>query len=160
MATPTSSRSQTQDQSSSLYHVIQVSAPVVLRVTLGLVFLWLGITKFIDPQTIVGVFRNTYSFLADPTIVYILASLEVLTALWLFVGIGMRFLGILMILFFIGTLSIFAMLMFSGNAMFAKQGFPALNVTGEFFWKDICLIGVALMLIAQDMAKQAAKRNL
>lgn len=145
-----------QQSASAVSHLIQVIAPSVLRVTLGIVFLWLGITKLLDPSPVRGVLEGSYAFLASDTLVYILGGLEILTALLLFVGIGLRFVGMLILLFFIGTLSIFFL---ESPSMYSDVGFPALNVTGEFFLKDVSLAGVALMLIAQDMARQVMKEG-
>jgi uncharacterized membrane protein YkgB len=157
MTIPTASQGQAQQQSASgVYHLVQVIAPPVLRVTLGIVFLWLGITKFFDPAPVRGVLEGSYAFLASDTMVYILGGLEILTALLLFVGVGLRFVGVLILLFFVGTLSIFFI---ESASMYSHAGFPALNLTGEFFIKDVSLAGVALMLIAQDMAKQAMKQG-
>lgn len=100
--------------------------------------------------------EGSYAFLASDTFVYVLGGPEGLTALLLFIGIGLRFVGVLILLFFIGTLSIFLL---EPASMFSDAGFPALNVTGEFFIKDVSLAGVALMVIAQDMARQAMKRG-
>lgn len=157
MTTTTTSQNQAQQQSvSGLYHLVQVIAPYFLRVTLGIVFLWLGITKFFDPSPVRGVLAGSYSFLASDTMVYILGGLEILAALLLFVGIGLRFVGVLILLFFVGTLSIFFL---ESASMFSSVGFPALNVTGEFFLKDVSLAGAVLMIIAQDMTRQAMKRG-
>ncbi|GHO88101.1 DUF417 family protein [Dictyobacter formicarum] len=157
MTVSTASQSQAQQQSESgIYHLIQVIAPPLLRVTLGIVFLWLGITKFFDPSPVRGALEGSYAFLASDTIVYILGGLEILTALLLFIGIGLRFVGVLILLFFVGTLSIFFI---ESASMYSDVGFPALNITGEFFIKDVSLAGVALMIIAQDMTRQAMKRG-
>lgn len=157
MIRPITSQGQAQHPSvSGISHLIQVIAPPVLRVTLGLVFLWLGITKLLDPGPVRGVLEGSYAFLASDPIVYLLGGLEILTALLLFVGIGLRFVGVLILLFFVGTLSIFFI---ESASMYAGVGFPALNVTGEFFVKDVSLAGVALMLIAQDLARQTRKRS-
>lgn len=157
MGTSAASQSQAPTQSTSgIYHFVQVIASPLLRITLGIVFLWLGITKFFDPSPVRGVLAGSYSFLASDTMVYIIASLEVLAALLLFIGIGLRFVGVLILLFFVGTLSIFVI---ESSSMYASAGFPALNLTGEFFVKDVSLVGVALMLIAQDITRQVAKRR-
>lgn len=157
MIASTASQSQAQQPpASGIYHLVQVIAPPALRVTLGIVFLWLGITKLFDPSPVRGVLEGSYAFLASDTFVYILGGLEILTALLLFVGIGLRFVGVLILLFLVGTLSIFVM---ESAAMYSTVGFPALNVTGEFFIKDVSLAGVALMIIAQDLARQAMKRG-
>jgi uncharacterized membrane protein YkgB len=102
------------------------------------------------------VLEGSYSFLASDTIVYILGGLELFTALLLFIGRGLRFVGVLILLFLVGTLSIF---LIESASMYSDVGFPALNVTGEFFLKDVSLAGGALMIIAQDMARQAMKRG-
>ena len=155
MATPTASQREAQQQSASrIYHLVQVIAPTVLRVTLGFVFLWLGITKLYDPAPVRGVLEGSYAFLASDTLVYIQGGLEILTALLLFLGLGLRYVGVLILLFLVGTLSIFFI---ESASMYSAVGFPALNVTGEFFFKDVSLAGVALMLIAQDLARQEMK---
>ncbi len=157
MTTTTTSQNQAQQQSvSGVYHLVQVIAPPFLRVTLGIVFLWLGITKLFDPSPVRGVLENSYSFLASDTIVYIIGGLEILAAVLLFIGVGLRFVGGLLLLFFVGTLSIFFL---ESASMYSSVGFPALNVTGEFFVKDVSLAGAALMIIAQDMTRQVMKRR-
>ncbi len=157
MTASTASQSQTQQPSvSGVYRLVQVIAPPLLRITLGIVFLWLGITKLFDPDPVRGVLESSYAFLASDTIVYIIGGLEILAALLLFIGIGLRFVGVLILLFFVGTLSIFFI---DSASMYSDVGFPALNVTGEFFLKDVSLAGVALMIIAQDIARQAAKQG-
>lgn len=145
-----------QPPASGISHLVQVIAPSVLRVTLGIVFLWLGVTKLFDPGPVRGVLAGSYAFLASDTFVYILGGLEILAALLLFIGIGLRVVGVLILLFLLGTLSIFFI---ESSSMYSEVGFPALNVTGEFFVKDVSLAGVALMIIAQDMARQAMKQS-
>jgi uncharacterized membrane protein YkgB len=88
--------------------------------------------------------------------VYIIGGLEILAAVFLFIGVGLRFVGGLLLLFFVGTLSIFFL---ESASMYSSVGFPALNVTGEFFVKDVSLAGAALMIIAQDMTRQVMKRR-
>lgn len=157
---PSASQRQAQQalhaSTSRIYRVVQVIAPPFLRVSLGVVFLWLGVTKFFDPSPVRGVLAGSYAFVASDTFVYILGGLEILAAFFLFSGIGLRFVGGLILLYMVGTLSIF---LIESATMYSSVGFPALNVTGEFFIKDVSLAGVALMLIAQDLARPAMKRG-
>ncbi|MBE3561840.1 MAG: DUF417 family protein [Ktedonobacteraceae bacterium] len=157
MDTQATSQSQVREQfPAGIYQLVQVVAPPFLRITLGIVFLWMGVTKFFDPGPVVGTLAASYSCLASDVFVYILGGLEVLAALLLFIGRGLRYVGVLILLFFVGTLSIFFI---ESPSMYAEVGFPALNVVGEFFVKDVSLVGVALMIIAGDVARQAKKQE-
>jgi uncharacterized membrane protein YkgB len=71
---------------------------------------------------------------------------EVLAALTLILGIGVRYVGLLVLALFAGTLTIFVISP-------AVTGFPFLNMAGEFLLKDLALFAATFTVIAADYAK-------
>ncbi|SRR6266498_5605401 len=69
-----------------LYIVMQRLAAPFLRISLGIVLLWIGALMFVDPTPVVGLLQAS-PFLASNTFVYLLGVLEVLSALTLFSNI-------------------------------------------------------------------------
>jgi len=86
------------------------------------------------------------SFLAFDGFVYALAVVEVVAALALILGIGVRYVGLLVLGLFAGTLTIFVI-----SPM--VTGFPFLNLVGEFLLKDLVLFAATLMVMAVDYSK-------
>ncbi|SRR6266498_73823 len=70
-----------------LYIVMQRLAAPFLRISLGIVLLWIGALMFVDPTPVVGLLQASLPFLASNTFVYLLGVLEVLSALTLFSNI-------------------------------------------------------------------------
>jgi uncharacterized membrane protein YkgB len=77
--------------------------------------------------------------------VYLVGALEVIAALLLFAGIGVRYVGLLVLALFAGTLTIFLIAP-------AVTGFPVLTLAGQFLLKDLVLFAATVMLIAVDSA--------
>jgi uncharacterized membrane protein YkgB len=78
---------------------------------------------------------------------------EVVAALALIFGIGVRYVGLLVLGLFIGTLTIFVISP-------TVTGFPFLNVTGQFLLKDLVLLAATLMVIAVDSSKHSKMRTM
>ena len=78
--------------------------------------------------------------------VYVLGVFEVLAALALIVGIGVRYVGLLVLALVAETLTIFVISP-------AVTGFPFLNMAGQFLLKDLILFAATFTVIAADYAK-------
>ena len=128
----------------------RLSGPL-LRISLGLVLLWIGSLHLQNPQSIVTLLSLSLPFLAYSAFVYVLGALEVIAGLLLIAGLWVRYVGLLTLVLFAGTLTIFVI---------APQvtGFPVLNLTGQFLWKDIVLASAAITVAARDAARHEAKR--
>src|SRR4051812_28650962 len=107
-----------------LFAITQRIAAPFLRISLGIILLWIGALKFVDPSPVIGLLQASLPFLASSAFVYLLGVLEVLSALALFAGIGVRYVGLLILVLFAGTLTIFLIAP-------AVTGFPFLTLAGQ-----------------------------
>lgn len=128
-------------------------APVFLRFTLGIVLLWIGALKFADPAPVVGLLQASLSFLAFPAVVSLLGVLEVGSALLLFFGVGLRYVALLLVGLFAGTLTIFVI---APSVSYGEAGFPWLALPGKFLLKDLVLMASAIALVALDGGRTPA----
>src|SRR6266508_3702627 len=125
-----------------------IAAPFV-RISLGIVLLWIGALKFVDPTPVVGLLQASLPFLASNTFVYVVGILEIVSALALFINIGARYVGLLVL--FAGTLTIF--LIAPG-----VTGFPFLTLAGQFLLKDLVLFAATVTVIATDTARERMRQ--
>lgn len=128
-----------------LFAVVHRIAPIGLRLSLGLVLLWIGALKFVDPSPVVGLLTASLPFLAANGFVYLLGGLEIVAALALFAGVAIRYVGLCVLILFAGTLTIFIIAP-------AVTGFPFLTLAGQFLLKDLVLAAATVALIATDPA--------
>jgi reactive chlorine resistance protein C len=134
-------------------------APFV-RISLAVVLIWLGADKFANPTYTVGLVRASplYSFLATSGFAYALGVLEIVAAGFLLANRAVRYVGLLVVLLFAGTFSIF---LTTPSVTFAStQGFPVLSHTGEFLLKDLVLAAAALAAVAHDVRQHHGMGNL
>ena len=132
----------------ALFAAAQRIAPPFLRISLGIIVLWIGALKFMDPSPVVMLLKASLPFLAYDGFVYAVGVVEVVAAFALIFGIGVRYVGLLMLGLFTGTLTIFVISP-------TVTGFPFLNVTGQFLLKDLVLLAATLMVIAVDSSKHS-----
>ena len=121
----------------------QIAKPL-LRVSLGLVLVWIGALKFVDPSPVVGLLDASLSFLAFDGFVYLLGVLEVGAGILLFLGIGIQWVALGMVGLFVGTLLIF---LIAPAVSYGEAGFPFLSLAGEFLLKDMVLMAAAISLL-------------
>jgi reactive chlorine resistance protein C len=89
-------------------------------------------------------------FLASSVFVYVLGALEVIAGVLLITGLWVRYVGLLTLMLFAGTLTIFVIAP-------AVTGFPLLTLIGQFLLKDLVLASAAITVAAMDAAKHEAK---
>jgi uncharacterized membrane protein YkgB len=120
-----------------------------LRISLAVILIWIGALKFVNPAPIVGLLHASplWGFLATNGFVYLLGVLELLGALFLLLNRAVRYVGLLVVLLFVGTLSIFVT---APTVSFTSQGFPYLSLAGQFLLKDLGLAAAALATVAYD----------
>ena len=135
-----------------LFSLTERLAGPLLRISLGLVLLWIGSLHLDNPQSIVVLLSMSLPFLASSTFVYVLGALEVIAGLLLIAGLWVRYVGLLTLLLFAGTLTIFVIAP-------GVTGFPLLNLTGQFLLKDVVLASAAITVVARDAATHEAKRT-
>ena len=115
-----------------------------LRVSLGVVLGWIGALKFADPAPVVGLLNASFPFLAHDVVVYALGAIEVIAALLLFSNQALRWVGLLLMGLFSGTITIFVI---APAVTYGDAGFPNLSLAGEFLLKDLVLFASALVLV-------------
>jgi uncharacterized membrane protein YkgB len=137
-----------------IFAVVQRIAFPFLRISLGGVLFWIGALKYFHPAPIVALLKASFllSYLATNGFVYLLATLEIIAAVLLLGNIAVRYVGVLVVLLFVGTLAIF----FSAPAVtYGTAGFPNLSLAGQFLVKDFVLAAAALTLAAHDIERHA-----
>lgn len=123
------------------------NASLLLRISLGVVLLWIGALKFVAPAPVVGLLDASFSFLASNAVVYVLGVFEILAALALFARIGIRYVGLLLMGLFTGTLAVF---LIAPSVSYGDLGFPVLTLAGEFLLKDLVLLAATMTLVALE----------
>ena len=136
----------------SIFPFVERIAPYFLRFSLAFVILWIGVLHFTDPTPGTKWLRPVFPFLAFTSVIYVLGTLETIAAILFFAGVWLRYVGLLCLILFAGTLLIFV-------TTPSVTGFPALNLQGQFLLKDLVLAAAAWNVAAIDSAKQARKRQ-
>jgi uncharacterized membrane protein YkgB len=122
-------------------------SPSLLRLSMAVVLLWIGALKFADPSPVVGLLGASLPFLAGAGFVDLLGAVEVVAGLLLLAGIGVRYVGLLLVGLFAGTLLIF---LIAPQVSYGEAGFPRLTLAGEFLLKDLVLASVGVALAGLD----------
>ena len=137
-----------------VFAVVQRIAYPYLRASLGVVLFWIGALKYFHLASIVGLLQASvlFRFLATNGFVYVLGTLEIVAAVLLLGNIAVRYLALLVVLLFMGTLLIF---LTAPAVTYGTAGFPNLSLAGQFLLKDLVLAGAALALSAHDVERQA-----
>jgi reactive chlorine resistance protein C len=138
-----------------LLTLVERIAGPLLRISLGLVLLWIGALKFADPTPVVGLLHASLPLLASKGFVYGVGVLEIVASILLFAGMGVRYIGLLVLILFAGTLTIFAV---APAVTFGSKGFPYLSLAGQFLLKDFVLAAAAIAMVALESIK-ARERN-
>lgn len=128
----------------ALTRIARDSAEPLLRISLGVVLVWIGALKFVDPGPVVGLLDASLSFLAFDGFVYVLGVLEVGAGVLLFLGVAVEWVSAGLIGLFAGTLLIF---LIAPMVSYGESGFPLLTLAGEFLLKDFVLMAAAVSLI-------------
>lgn len=121
-------------------------ALVLLRMSLGLVYLWFGALKALEVSPVGTLVAHTLPFL-DPTwFLPVLGGIEVLLGVALLVG---RLLGVLCVVLILHLAGTFLVLVTQSELAF-QHGNPLLLTTlGEFVVKNVVLMSAALVLAAR-----------
>src|SRR5262245_2164561 len=98
-------------------------AEPLLRISLGVVLLWSGLIHLVDPQPVVTLLSQSLPFLALNGFVYVLGALEAIVGILLLAGHWIRYVALVTLLLFAGTLTIFVVAP-------AVTGFPSLTLMG------------------------------
>ncbi|HET7477042.1 MAG TPA: DoxX family protein [Dermatophilaceae bacterium] len=125
----------------------------VLRIALGMVFVWFGLLKVINASPVGGLVAGTLPWAPAGFIVPTLGSVEVLLGLGLVTGIMLRLVLPALVAHLAGTFLTFAML---PGLMFHHHNPLLLTENGEFVMKNAVLISAALVLVVHSRAASRA----
>lgn len=139
-----------------VFQQVERIAGPLLRISLGLILLWIGALKFADPTPVVGLLHASLPFLAFRGFVYTLGGLEIAASILLFTGIAARYIGLLVLVVFAGTLTIFVI---APGVTYGPHGFPYLSLAGQFLLKDFVLAAAAIALVALESMKVKAREG-
>jgi uncharacterized membrane protein YkgB len=114
----------------------------LLRLSLGIVYLWFGALKVMGVSPVIDLIRHSYPVLATPALFVGLGLFEVALAVALISGLWKPWTAAATVCHMIGTFGVFV---FSPQVAFAPH-FPCLTITGEFVAKNVVLISAALVL--------------
>jgi putative oxidoreductase len=115
----------------------------MLRLSLGVVFLWFGILKITGQTPVAELVADTVFWLDPDWFVPVLGVLEVLVGLGLLVGRGLRGVLALFALQMIGT---FLVLVVQPDVAFQNGNPLMLTTEGEFVIKNLVLLSAGLMI--------------
>ncbi len=123
----------------------------VLRLALGLVFLWFGALKLAGVSPVVKLISQTYSFFPQPAFIKVLGLWEVIIGLGLILRLGLRPTLILLWLQLAGTFIAVAL----APSMFYSSGNPLLlTLEGEFVAKNLVLIAASIVIGGYELSRQ------
>lgn len=129
-----------------------------LRITMGLVLVWIGALKFVDPSPVVGLIgASPFAFLASSGFVYLLGAGEVIVGLLFWANIQVKYVAILNMGLFVGTIAI---LILTPKVAYGDAGFPLLSLPGEFLLKDTVLMAASAALSAMASAKEMGQMSM
>jgi uncharacterized membrane protein YkgB len=118
-----------------------------LRISLAVILAWIGALKFVDPSPVVGLLQASLPFLAFDGFVYVIGAVEIIVAILLATGIAQPYAGLVTVVLFVGTLTIFVIAP-------SVTGFPTLSLAGQFLLKDLGLMAAAVNVIAMAPVRE------
>jgi uncharacterized membrane protein YkgB len=139
------------DGMKTLFSFAERLAGPFLRLSLGLVLLWIGCIHLVTPQPVVRLLSLSLPLLAESAFVSVLGALEVIAGILLIAGLWVRYAALLSLVLFAGTLTIFVIAP-------GVTGLPLLTLMGQFLLKDLVLASAAITVMARDAASHEANR--
>lgn len=130
----------------------QVSVPL-LRIALGVVYIWFGALKFTDSSPVGELVAKTVPFLPSHWFVPALGGFEVLVGIGLLIGRRLAVVALLMVAHLAGT---FLVLVTQPDVAFQNGDPLMLTMTGEFVVKNVVLITAGLVLVGHLRSAQGA----
>ena len=131
-----------------LLETVERVAPMALRVSLALVFVWFGALKVAGDSPIAALVAATVPWLAPALLMQMLGGVEVLLGVGLLLGRAQRLLLLLLAAHLSGTFLSFVM---APQLMFQHGRPMLLTADGEFVLKNLVLISAALLLAASSI---------
>ncbi len=128
----------------------------LLRVVLGVVFLWFGALKLADVSPAAPLIAKTLPFLPAKPTVYVLGVVEVLIGLGLLSGWAIRLTLLLFLPQMLGTL---IPLITLPDTVFEAGNPLRLSLAGEFVLKNFVLISAGLVILSASPTARDEERG-
>jgi putative oxidoreductase len=123
--------------------VLERAALPLLRMSLGLVFVWFGLLKVVGQTPVADLVANTVYWLDPSWFVPMLGAFEVVVGLGLLLGRALRLVLALFALQMLGTLLV---LIVQPEIAFQDSNPLLLTTEGEFVVKNLVLLSAGLMI--------------
>ncbi len=121
---------------------------LLLRLSLGLVFLWFGLLKLLDVSPVEEIILKSFPFLPYPWFFYFLGILEVCIGLGLLFKFFLRLTLVLLVVQLIGT---FISMALKPALFFQTDHFLYLTMEGEFVIKNLVLLAAGIVIGGQRL---------
>lgn len=118
---------------------------LVLRISLGIVFIWFGALKVFDASPVAGLIAETLPFMSPRAAVLSLGVIETIIGLGLLSGWAIR---LTLLLFFVQMVGTFLIGGVRPDLVFDNGNPLRLTVLGEFLLKNLVLIAGGLAIVA------------
>src|SRR6266567_4351853 len=96
------------DVMKALFSLAERLAGPFLRISLGLVLLWIGCIHLITPQPVVRLLSLSLPFLAESAFVYVLGALEVIAGILLIAGLWVHYAALLSVVLASAAIAVMA----------------------------------------------------
>jgi putative oxidoreductase len=126
-----------------ILHILNRSALPMLRVSLGIVFLWFGGLKIAGETPVSELVANTVYWLDPSWFVPLLGVLELIVGVGLLLGRALRLVLALFVLQMLGT---FLVLVVQPDIAFQEANPLLLTTEGEFVIKNLVLLSAGLLI--------------
>jgi uncharacterized membrane protein YkgB len=124
----------------------------MLRMSLGVVFLWFGALKIFSTTPVAELVAATVPFVPEGFLLPALGTFEVLIGIGLLIG---RYLGVVVLLMVAHLAGTFLVLVTQPEVAFLHSNPLELTMTGEFVIKNLVLITAGLVLATRPSAPVA-----
>jgi uncharacterized membrane protein YkgB len=119
------------------------NGPTILRVSLGVVFVWFGVLKVIDRSPVADLVLSTLFWAPEDYVVQALGVFEIIVGIGLLAGIAVR---AVLAMFWLQMLGTFLVFVIRPGIAF-RDGNPFLLTTeGEFVVKNLVLIAAGIVV--------------
>ena len=134
---------------------LRTAAVPLLRISLGIVFVWFGALKVFDISPVSGLVARTVYWVDPDLFVPALGAFEMFVGMMLLVGRAMRLTLFMFVAQMVGTFLTFLVL----PEVTFRDGNPLLlTVAGEFVVKNLVLISAA-MVVGTTIRRRSARGN-
>jgi putative oxidoreductase len=129
----------------------------LLRLTIGVVFVWFGALKLSGDSPVARLVADTLPFLPKGLVVPALGIFEVLLGLALLLGRRLDLVVVLLVMHLAGT---FLVLVVTPEQAFSGHNPLMLTMTGEFVVKNVVLIAAGLVVATKQARRfEMARRD-